>query len=70
MSTLMQNGGCRASGEAGSPLEELEVALDAMNSMQAPFFYRYHLLSAVDRRAGGQGVVQFATIANTVDKVR
>ena len=41
-----------------------------MNSMQAPFYYRYLLLSAVDRRVGGQGVVQFAAIVNTMDKVR
>ena len=68
----MRNGfcQCRASGEAGSPLEELEVALDAMNSMQATFFYRYKLYSAVDRRVGGQGVVQFAAIGDTMDKVR
>ena len=61
---------CRASSEAGTPLDELEVALDAMNSMQARFHYRYHLLSAVDRRVGGQGVVQFAAIVDTMDKVR
>ena len=61
---------CRASSEARSPLEELKVALDAMNSMQAPFYYRYLLLSAVDRRVGGQGVVQFSAIVNTMDKVR
>ena len=67
----MSNGSnqCRASDGVGSPLEELEVALDAMSSMQAPFFYRYQLYSAVDRRVGGQGVVQLAAIADTRDQV-
>ena len=46
------------------------MALDAMYGMQARFYYRYQLLSAVDRRAGGQGVVQFAAIVDTMDKVR
>eukprot|EP00892_Ulva_mutabilis_P005772 jgi/Ulvmu1/3567/UM167_0001.1 len=58
----------KAGGEAGSPVEELQVALDAMNSMQAPFYHRYMMLSAVDRRVGGQGIVQFASIANTLDR--
>ena len=51
-------------------MEELGVALDAMNSMQALFYYRYQLLSTVERRVGGQGVVQFAAITNTMEKVR
>ena len=46
------------------------MALDAMNSLQAPFYYRYQLYSAVDRRVGGQGVVQFAAVADTRDQVR
>eukprot|EP00892_Ulva_mutabilis_P005912 jgi/Ulvmu1/3693/UM017_0110.1 len=58
----------KASGEAKSPVEELQVALDAMNSMQAPFYNRYHLASAVDRRVGGQGIVQFASMSNTHDR--
>eukprot|EP00892_Ulva_mutabilis_P005913 jgi/Ulvmu1/3694/UM017_0111.1 len=58
----------KAGGEAGSPVEELQVALDAMSSMQAPFYNRYRLSSAVDRRVGGQGVVQFAGIASTLDR--
>ena len=60
---------CSAANEASSALEQLEVALDAMFSMQAPFFGRYMLLSAVDRRSGGQGVVQFASIIHTPDRV-
>lgn len=40
-----------------------------MNSMQATFYKRYLLNSAVERRVGGQGVVQFAAIANTLDRV-
>lgn len=62
-------GCCRAGGAAKSPLEELEVALDAMNSMQSTFCVRYKLYSAVYRRVGGQGVVQFAGIGGTYDKV-
>ena len=61
---------CRASSEARSRREELEVALDAMSSMEAPFYYRYRILSAVHRRVGGQGVVQFAAIFGNMDQVR
>lgn len=46
------------------------MALDAMHNMQASFCHRYTLASAVDRRSGGQGVVQFADIAGTRDRVR
>ena len=59
----------RAAVESESPLDELEVALDAMCSMKEPFYSRYHLLSSVERRVGGQGLVQFASIVNTQDKV-
>lgn len=45
------------------------MALDAMNNMQATFYNRYLLHTAVDRRVGGQGIVQFAGIANTLDRV-
>lgn len=61
---------CRAAVTAESPLDELEVALDAMCSMKEPFYGRYTLLSSVERRVGGQGLVQFASIVNTQDKVR
>lgn len=46
-------------------MDELETALDAMCGMAEPFFGRYQLLSAVDRRVGGQGLVQFASIASS-----
>ena len=46
------------------------MALDAMAGMRHLFYDRYHVMSSVERRAGGQGVVQFASIANTFDKVR
>lgn len=52
------------------PIEQLEVALDALYNRKLPFFGRYHLFSAVERRTGGQGLVQFARIGNTTDTVR
>ena len=61
---------CRVAQEAESGVEELEVALDAMAGMRHLFYDRYHVMSSVERRAGGQGVVQFASIANTFDKAR
>ena len=60
----------RAGGAARTALEELEVALDAMCIMQAPFHHRYQVSSGVHRRVGGQGVVQFAGIAGRHDRVR
>ena len=60
---------CRAADGAQSPAEELEVALDAMFSMHAPFNHRYRLFSAVQRRIGGQGMVQFASIFHTQEQV-
>jgi hypothetical protein len=42
-------------------VEALEDALDRVHAAGAPFLGRYDLLGGVDRRAGGQGVVQFAT---------
>ena len=61
---------CRVGKDADSPMEELQVALDAMHAMQSTFYGRYMLASSVERRAGGQGLVQFATISGTADKVR
>lgn len=51
-------------------MAQLEVALDAMHNMETPFFNRYRLYSTVNCRVGGQGVVQFASIGNTLVKVR
>ena len=61
---------CRSAKESDSPLDALRLALDAMCSMKAPFYDRYHLLSAVERRVGGQGLVQFASVMNTREMVR
>ena len=61
---------CRASSESETALDKLEVALDGMCCMAAPFYGQYQLHSAVQRRVGGQGIVQFAAIMNTQDKVR
>eukprot|EP00892_Ulva_mutabilis_P007594 jgi/Ulvmu1/5206/UM216_0001.1 len=58
----------KASGEAGSRLGQLQVALDAMYNMHAPFYNRYRIESSYNRRVGGQGVVQFASIAGTQDR--
>ena len=41
-----------------------------MRGMAEPFCNRYMLLSSLERRVGGQGVVQFASIINTHEKVR
>lgn len=60
----------RAATSSGSPVAELEVALDAMCALQARFHGRYTLLSGVERRAGGQGVVQFANITGDQSQVR
>ena len=55
---------------SGDELRVLEVALDAMCDMQARFHGRYIMLSSAQRRAGGQGVVQFAQIAREQWQVR
>eukprot|EP00892_Ulva_mutabilis_P002841 jgi/Ulvmu1/12558/UM090_0045.1 len=65
---LTWSGYHRMGDSAGSASEELQVALDAMCSMQEPLLGRYLPLSAAQRRAGGQGVVQFATVAHTQDQ--
>ena len=41
-----------------------------MCTMQQLFYNRYHILSAVDRRLGGQGLVQFAGIISSQHRVR
>lgn len=59
----------RVDGNAESPLEQLQVALDATYAMHARFFNRYTVSSSVERRVGGQGLVQFGAIASTMDRV-
>lgn len=49
--------------------DQLDVALDAMCSMQALFCNRFLLHSAAKRRGGGQGVVQFGHIAGCNEPV-
>lgn len=44
--------------------DKLERALDNFAQTQTPFLGRFIMLSAAHRRAGGQGVVQFARGAN------
>lgn len=58
----MQSGG-------GLSVDELEDALDELAERQAHFMGRYLIGSNVERRSGGQGVVQFARIVNTPDEV-
>eukprot|EP00892_Ulva_mutabilis_P002693 jgi/Ulvmu1/12424/UM009_0074.1 len=58
----------KAAHNSATQSDALEVALDAMCSMKEPFYHRYMLLSSVERRIGGQGLVQFASIVNTHDK--
>ena len=52
------------------PVEALEVALDGLCALEELFYYRYRILSAVHRRAGGQGVVQFASITYSDQRAR
>jgi hypothetical protein len=40
-------------------VESLEDALDEMRANDVPFLSKYVVLGAVDRRQGGQGLVQF-----------
>ena len=42
----------------------LEAALDAVHSTQAPFCHHYRLLSSADRRVRDTTVIQLAAIAN------
>jgi hypothetical protein len=53
-----------------TPTEQLEAALDALYERKLPFYARYKLFSAVERRVGGQGLVQFARIGNGNEMVR
>ena len=61
---------CRLAGECTTPVDRLEVALDGLCAMHALFYHRYWVLTAVDRRASGQGLVQFAVVMNTQNQVR
>lgn len=63
-----ERGVCRSPG-AGSSVDELEDALDELAETGRHFMGRYLVGSNVERRSGGQGVVQFARIANTPDQV-
>jgi hypothetical protein len=65
---VLDPGGAVCRGE--QLIEQLEAALDALYDRKLPFFGKYHLFSAVERRVGGQGLVQFARIGNTADMVR
>eukprot|EP00892_Ulva_mutabilis_P005991 jgi/Ulvmu1/3764/UM175_0012.1 len=58
----------KATHAAASQIEALEVALEAMCNMHEMLLGRYLPLSAAHRRVGGQGVVQFATIAHSQDQ--
>ena len=60
---------CRAAEDCKTSADALEVALDGMCALETPFYYRYNILSAVDRRGGGQGLVQFASMTNTQTRV-
>ena len=50
-------------------MDRLEVALDGLCAMDALFYYRYWILTAVDRRASGHSLVQFAGMMNTQTQV-
>jgi hypothetical protein len=53
-----------------TPGERLEAALDALCGRKVPFYGQYRLFSAVERRVGGQGIVQFAQIGQSSAMVR
>jgi hypothetical protein len=48
-----------------SVTEALEDALDALHALQQPFIGQFLLLSSIERRSGGQGLVQFARLPDT-----
>lgn len=50
-------------------VEDLEDALDALCETGRKFLGRYVILSNVERRGGGQGVVQFAQVAGSAEMV-
>jgi hypothetical protein len=51
--------------EAANDSERLNAVLDRLRSRQQPLFGKYIVQSALDRRAGGQGCIQFVRDANT-----
>jgi len=55
-----ESGFASASGPNGAAIDRLEAALDVMHASKVLFLGSYSMLGAVERRAGGQGVVQFA----------
>lgn len=50
-------------------VEVLEDALDALCETGRKFLGRYTILSSVERRGGGQGVVQFAQVVGSAELV-
>jgi hypothetical protein len=50
-------------------VEDLEDALDALFETGRKFLGCYSILSNVERRGGGQGVVQFAQLTGTAELV-
>jgi hypothetical protein len=48
-----------------SATEALEDALDALHALRQPFMGQFELLSSIERRSGGQGLVQFARSQDT-----
>eukprot|EP00892_Ulva_mutabilis_P000463 jgi/Ulvmu1/10417/UM062_0013.1 len=60
-----------ADRDAGSvmPPDLLEHALDNMSAADVPFIGEFKLLGPMERRGGGQGLVQFATQLRTSDPV-
>lgn len=49
-----------SSSNASTPVEALEDALDALYATRQAFMGQYELFSSIERRSGGQGLVQFA----------
>jgi hypothetical protein len=62
---------CRAphGGSQGSVVDMLEDALDFLHDRQARFLGRYVISHNVERRTGGQGVVQFGRVADAQEEV-
>lgn len=50
-------------------VEDLEDALDALCDSGHKFLGRYTILSNVERRGGGQGIVQFAQMVGSAELV-
>ena len=61
----------RAEAEAKKleEIENLEDALDMLCELGHKFLGRYTILSSIERRGGGQGVVQFAQVVGSAELV-